>query len=157
MAACVNLNSKEFKETSKRLNISEKYLEPIIHKYINTVGNEDSFPSDSYIREQLIPKPIESASDAIRKFWKDYYSSPAVFDSFEEFKSAIETAVNIFGYDSVVPFERADGKYEIRVGNLVKETNPQNVDIKSLEFYSGGAVGSDTFWASEIEKQGVQI
>lgn len=157
MAACVNLNSKEFKETSKRLNISEKYLEPIIHKYINTVGNEDSFPSDSYIIEQLTPKPISEVSETIRKFWKDYYSSPAVFDSFEEFKSAIETATNIFGYDSVIPFERADGKYEIRVGNLVKETNPQNIDIKSLEFYSGGAVGSDTFWASEIEKQGGKV
>ena len=51
--SCVNTHSKEFKDTAKRLNISEEFLETIAHEYENTEGNEGSFPSDSYILSKV--------------------------------------------------------------------------------------------------------
>ena len=43
--SCVNTSSKEFKEMSKELNVKPSYLEMVIHKFQNTVGNEDNFPT----------------------------------------------------------------------------------------------------------------
>lgn len=45
--ACVNINSKEFKDAVQRLNINSGELELIAHKFINqSEENLDKFPSD---------------------------------------------------------------------------------------------------------------
>lgn len=52
--SCVNTNSQEFISTSQRLNLSKGDLELIVHEFINTPGNADSFPSDAYIQGRLV-------------------------------------------------------------------------------------------------------
>ena len=53
MSFCVNIKSPQFKETAKRLDISDGQLELIAHEYINLVSNPDSFPSDEFIRSRF--------------------------------------------------------------------------------------------------------
>lgn len=116
MVVCVNKSSKEFKDTAKRLNISESALELIVHKYINIAGNETSFPSDAYINSQLTPPPIYELSDNAYKLWKQKYSKPLIFSTIEELSKELSKASFIFGKDSVKTIERFDGGYELRVG-----------------------------------------
>ena len=89
---CVNKSSKEFKSLASRNNVSDNALELIVHKYWREKGNENYFPSDSYVRAQLGAIPYEETGKSVKKLWNKKYSSPQSYDTFEKLQSAIVEA-----------------------------------------------------------------
>ena len=70
MAFCVNTHSQEFKDTAKRLGVSEFELGQIAYKYGNQSETYGQFPSDEYVKEQLNGVPNYNASEAQAELWK---------------------------------------------------------------------------------------
>lgn len=66
--SCVTKNSKEFKDAVRRLDVHPDNLEVVLHKFLNTEGREDIFPTDAEIMGELRAKPFE-ATDAEVKFY----------------------------------------------------------------------------------------
>ena len=94
--SCVNTKTKEFKETTRRLNISSDSLELIVHEFQNTEGNENKFPNDSYIIEELKGESMYEASDSQITLWKRLYSKPIVIDSLGKLNLLTKKALKIF-------------------------------------------------------------
>ena len=124
-AFCIDSNSPLFKETAKRLGVSEFELEQIAYKYGNQEGTFGEFPSDEYIKSNLDGVPNYNASEAQAKLWKLRYATPREFDTIEELNEAKQDALRYFNEDSVRYFLNSDGKYELRVGEQSYLENPE--------------------------------
>ena len=148
MAFCVNTHSQEFKNTAKRLGVSEFELGQIAYKYGNQSETYGQFPSDEYVKEQLNGVPNYNASEAQAELWKLRYSEPLVFDSFSQLQQARTEALQYFGAESVRYFKNADGKYELRIGKQEALENPET-ELKKTE----EEARSITRRIVEIEKQ----
>ena len=120
-AFCINTHSQEFKDTAKRLGVSQFELEQIAYKYGNQEGTFGQFPSDDYIKEQLNGVPNYNATEAQAELWKLRYSTPREFDTLEELNAAKKDALQYFEDESVHSFVNADGKYELRVAEQDNE------------------------------------
>lgn len=133
-AFCVNTHSKLFKDTAKRLDISEDQLELIAYKYGNQTETYGKFPSDEYILSSLQGKQDVNASQAQVELWNLRYSQPRVFETSEEANQFIQDTQEYFDKDSIVLITTNDGKFRVSVakpeaGNL----------IKGLDFYQEDA------------------
>ena len=115
MSTCVNLSLKEFKDCCKRLNVSAATLEPIVHEYINTVGGENSFPTDVYIERVIHGSEQPVLSEEQVTLWEKRYSQPTQFDDVLEAMSYITEAERFFPRESIGLKETFDGKVEVRV------------------------------------------
>lgn len=115
MSTCVNLSLKEFKDCCERLNVSAATLEPIVHEYINTVGGENSFPTDAYIERVIHGSEQPVLSKEQVTLWEKRYSQPAQFDDVLEAMSYITEAERFFPRESIGLKETFDGKIEVRV------------------------------------------
>lgn len=115
MSTCVNLSLKEFKDCCERLNVSAATLEPIVHEYINTVGGENSFPTDAYIERVIHGSEQPVLSEEQVTLWEKRYSQPAQFDDVLEAMSYITEAERFFPRESIGLKEILDGKVEVRV------------------------------------------
>ena len=120
-AFCINIHLQEFKDTAKRLGISEFEFEQIAYKYGNQEGTFGQFPSDEYIKEQLSGVPNYNATEAQAKLWSLRYSKPREFDTLEELNAAKKDALQYFSDDSVRSFVNAYGKYELRIAEQDNE------------------------------------
>ena len=116
---CVNTHSKQFKETAKRLNISEGQLELIAHEYGNLEGMNGEFPSDEYIQSKFEGKPLQNASQATIDIWNLRYSTSQLFNTREEYESAKLEAMQYFPESSIGDKKTFDGKYELSVAEPV--------------------------------------
>lgn len=117
---CVNKSSKEFKSLASRNNISDNALELIVHKYWREKGNENYFPSDSYVQAQLGAIPYEETGKSVKKLWNKKYSSPQFYDTFEKLQSAIVEAQRYFPNEAIVHYQNADGKYVLAIRQPVR-------------------------------------
>lgn len=124
-AFCIDSNSPLFKETAKRLGVSEFELEQIAYKYGNQEGTFGKFPSDEVIKASLNGVPNYNASKAQAKLWKLRYSTPREFDTIEELNEAKQEALRYFNDESVRFFLNSDGKYELRVGEQSYLESPE--------------------------------
>lgn len=115
MSKCVNLSSKEFKDTCQRLDIHPTTLEIIVHKYQNTEGNENSFPSDSYIKGVIEGIPTYEASKAQISLWDKLYSEPKVFDSIEEANAYADEARSYYDNNSTTVVKTTDNRFKVTV------------------------------------------
>ena len=115
MSTCVNLSLKEFKDCCERLNVSAATLEPIVHEYINTVGGENSFPTDAYIERVIHGSEQPVLSEEQVTLWEKRYSQPAQFDDVLEAMSYITEAERFFPRESIGLKETLDGKVEVNV------------------------------------------
>ena len=115
MSTCVNLSLKEFKDCCERLNVSAATLEPIVHEYINTVGGENSFPTDAYIERVIHGSEQPVLSEEQVTLWEKRYSQPAQFNDVLEAMSHITEAERFFPRESIGLKETLDGKVEVRV------------------------------------------
>ena len=120
-AFCIDTNSPAFKDTAKKLGVSEFELEQIAYKYGNQEGTFGQFPSDDYIKEDLNGVPNYDATEAQAELWKLRYSKPKEFDTVEDMQAAKTDALQYFSEDAVRTFVNADGKYELRVGEQDNE------------------------------------
>lgn len=117
---CVNKSSKEFKSLAAKHNVSDNTLELIVHKYWREKGNENYFPSDSYIQAQLGAIPYEETGKSVKKLWNKKYSSPQSYDTFEELQSAMMEAQRYFPNEAIVHYQNADGKYVLTIRQPVR-------------------------------------
>lgn len=129
MGFCVNTSSPIFKETAKRLDISDGQLELIAHEYINQVLNPDSFPSDEFIRSRFEGVSEIGASQKTVELWNKSYSTPKVFDNYASFRTARDKAIRFFG-------DRAVGTRVTQNGKLVLNVAKPNEDSSSI-FFNG--------------------
>lgn len=137
--SCVNIKSEEFKNTAKRLDLSSETLEMIVHEFQNTVGNEDTFPTDEYIQSKLLGKSYKLSIDQ-EELWNNRYSNPIVYDTIDEANAARREALNYFNEDSIVLYENNSGKYVLRVAspdftdeyNEILKNAPRNSEGKLL-------------------------
>lgn len=118
MSVCVNTNSREFKDAAKRLNISENSLENIVHEYVNTEGNVDSFPSDSYILSKVAGEPLTEISDKAQQLINLKYSRPTVVDSYAEAQAVANEMSQYFDPKHIGIKENYAGKYEVSLNVL---------------------------------------
>ena len=138
--SCVNVSSKEFKSTCSRLDINSGQLETIVHEYINTEGNENSFPSDDYIISKVSGKPVTSYTDAIKEIREKNYSKPIKLNSYQEAVDAVNEARRYFKQENIGLKITQDGKYELIVGeigdkkNELIHRNSQKTDSVSVLF-----------------------
>lgn len=133
--SCVNKSSKEFKDTCKRLNVSSENLEITVHEYQNTEGNENSFPSDSYIMEKLKGEPTVTKSENVIKLWEKEYSSPKSFNSYKEAIEFKAKALRFFDEKSVFLYKNNDGRYTISIAKPLQKIN--------ANYYTGNITPSE--------------
>ena len=127
---CVNKSSKEFKSLASRNNVSDNALELIVHKYWREKGNENYFPSDSYVQAQLGAIPYEETGKSVKKLWNKKYSSPQSYDTFEKLQSAIVEAQRYFPNEAIVHYQNADGTYSLTIKKPVDKLNKALEDIQ---------------------------
>lgn len=118
---CVNIRSKEFKDACTRLNIHPSSLETIVFHYLNNIDSE-SFPSDTYITEQLKGKQMTNASQSQIELWEKLYSKPRVYNSKEEVTNFIKEITKYFSPESISVYKDNDGNY------VAKVEEPTNIE-----------------------------
>ena len=96
--ACV-LRNEQFKRAAKQNNISEDQLELIVHEFINTVGNETSFPSSDYIEQKVSGKSIEVGKNGFA-LWERQFSTPKVFKTQKEVDDYLNTVSLYFSREA---------------------------------------------------------
>ena len=132
MSICVNVNSKEFKDTAKRLNISHGSLENIVHEFVNTEGNENSFPSDSYILSKVEGQPFtEPLSEKAQRLVDLKYKEPIIVDSYADAEAVMNDIAQYFDPKHVGIKETLDGKYEVSLNTKVDPNFKETVSAVS--------------------------
>ena len=137
--ACVNTRLPEFKDTAKRLNINSGELELIVHKFINQKGNEDKFPSDDYILQQLHPSTFEASEDQLNLYFKAFHNIPMQFNSIEEFDSKINELQKYYPKEAIKGYKNADGQYTIQIATPKVKGIPMVLDNSMLDSFLRGA------------------
>lgn len=142
MSVCVNINSKEFKDLAKRLDISERSLEGIIHEYINAEGSDGSFPSDYYILSRLEGQPLTNISEAAQKLIDAKYKEPIVVDTHEEAQAVMQEMMQYFEPKNIGIKETNAGKFQVTLGpvytsRLERTGNINTVSTPIKEEYRG--------------------
>ena len=126
--SCVNTSSKEFKEMSKELNVKPSYLEMVIHKFQNTVGNEDSFPTKEYVMNTLKGKPFESSNEQLDIYINNKYNIPLTFATEKLASNKVNELRSIYPDNSVTMYQNNDGEYIVTVGTPIFEGVPFALD-----------------------------
>ena len=131
MSFCVNIKSSQFKETAKRLDISEGQLELIAHEYINLVSNPDSFPSDEFIRSRFEGISELNAPQKVVELWNKMYSVPKVFSDYSSFRTARDKAIRYFGDKAVGTRVTQDGKLVLSVAKPNEQSSEFDFPVQS--------------------------
>lgn len=126
--SCVNTSSKEFKEMSKELNVKPSYLEMVIHKFQNTVGNEDNFPTKEYVMNTLKGKPFESSNEQLDIYINNKYNIPLTFATEKLASNKVNELRSIYPDNSVTMYQNNDGEYIVTVGTPMFEGVPFALD-----------------------------
>lgn len=122
MSFCVNLNSPEFINRAKELDISTSALELLTHQYRLETGDNEGFPSNSYVRKNYNAVPTivtENNYEDYVTVWKDRYSVPIQVNTLDEAISIKNEALRIFDEKSVVIKPLYDGTYKLYVAQPI--------------------------------------
>lgn len=126
--SCVNTSSKEFKEMSKELNVKPSYLEMVIHKFQNTVGNEDNFPTKEYVMNTLKGNPFKSSNEQLDIYINNKYNIPLTFATEKLASNKVNELRSIYPDNSVTMYQNNDGEYIVTVGTPMFEGVPFALD-----------------------------
>ena len=117
--SCV-IKTKAFKETAKRLGISEAQLEQIAYEYINQEEGND-FPSDSYVISKMYGEENIVLTDDQIKIWNDKYSLPKIFETREQAEAYKADASRYFNPTAIPVIQLPNGSYKVQVNQPTKE------------------------------------
>lgn len=144
---CVNTNSKEFKDTAKRLNVHPSTLEGVVHEFINTKGNEELFPSDDYIQKKLKGEAVKISAEDLElctlKGWRNtqfFGNYNAMINQMAEMQKFLPEGMVIGGRDH-------DGNYTISLAPLVLDgvkLTPIRQEYQGKLIYSQSKSGKST-------------
>lgn len=113
--ACVNTNSRAFKQLAKDANISEAQLELLVHEFINQEGYDGkSYPSVDYINQKLEGKETLCGVQSY-KLWEEQYSKAIVVNTTQEMQSILEQLGQIYDTNAIGVKFTNNGKIEISV------------------------------------------
>ena len=118
---CVNRSSKEFKELAAKNNVAINTLELITHKYWSETGNEDHFPTDIYIQNQLGSQHYKEEGKSVRELWERRYSSLHEYNSFSALQAAYKEATNYFPEHAIVYYKNTKGNFVLSVKRPVEK------------------------------------
>ena len=119
---CVNTHSKEFKDTAKRLDVSEGQLESTLHEYFNRedITDKETYPSDEYLKEQWYGKPFVGSEEQVELLDK-YYSKPILAETQTSARALVEHLSQFFPADSIGIKQKNNGSFEIKVNDYTVE------------------------------------
>ena len=137
--SCVNKASQQFKDCCKRLDLSEQQLEQIVYDYTNQQGNENTFPTDTYIEQQLRGIPTSELSDSQRELYKLKYEEAQPLDTFEQAQQRVLELQQYYPDDRIRIIQRNNGKYQVVVNTdySQEETEQEIQQIKSKAIADG--------------------
>lgn len=156
MSLCVNTHSREFKDLAQRLDMSEASLENILHEYMNTEGNAEAFPSDSYILSKINGQPFEELTENEQKLIELRYSKPIIVDSYNDAQAVMSEMAQYFDPIHIGLKETHSGKYEVKLGDYVsaKEIREIKARAQADGTFMKAPNGKDT---NLTEKQWLQV
>lgn len=162
MSLCVNTHSKEFKDTAKRLDISENSLESIVHRFINTEGNENSFPSDSYILSNVEGTPITQITEKGKELIEKKYSQPITVNTYEDAMAVINDIAKYFAPEHIGVKQTLDGKYQVKLApvkeeaqstkELISTEEEQDVAVQALQAQTEESESTDKLGEDGLSK-----
>lgn len=117
--SCV-VKTKAFKETAKRLGISEAQLEQIAYEYINQEEGND-FPSDSYVINKMYGEENIVLNDDQIKIWDAKYNLPKIFETREQAEAYKADASRYFNPAAIPVIQLPNGSYKVQVNQPTKE------------------------------------
>lgn len=117
--SCV-VKTKAFKETAKRLGISEAQLEQIAYEYINQEEGND-FPSDSYVISKMYGEENIVLNDDQIKIWDAKYNLPKIFETREQAEAYKADASRYFNPAAIPVIQLPNGSYKVQVNQPTKE------------------------------------
>ena len=137
--SCVNKASYQFKDCCKRLDLSEQQLEQIVYDYTNQQGNENTFPTDTYIEQQLRGIPTSELSDSQRELYKLKYEEAQPLDTFEQAQQRVLELQQYYPDDRIKTIQRNNGKYQVIVNTdySQEETEQEIRQIKKEAIANG--------------------
>lgn len=105
-----------FKDTAKRLNISENQLEGILHEYFNdpAVVDKKTYPSDKFILSKVQGQPFLGDENQVY-LWNQKYNKPIQAANVQELNALKEHLEQFFPPESIGVKENADGTYTVTV------------------------------------------
>lgn len=137
--SCVNKASQQFKNCCKRLDLSEQQLEQIVYDYTNQQGNENTFPTDTYIEQQLKGIPTSELSDSQRKLYKLKYEEAQPLDTFEQVQQRVLELQQYYPDDRIRIIQRNNGKYQVVVNtDYSQEETEQEINQIKKEAIADG-------------------
>ena len=128
---CVNINSKEFKNTVKDLNVSSGDLELIVHKFQNIEGNEDKFPSYLYIKKQLYGTPFRASDVQRRLYEKSGHARPLIFHGEDAYLNKLAELSKFYPKSAIGSYKNTEGDYIINIGIPFTTTDYKVSQIKN--------------------------
>lgn len=160
MSLCVNISSKEFKDAAKRLDIDGVSLENIVHEFINSEGNANAFPSDSYILSKVEGVPFTKLSEKEQQLIDQKYSRPFTVESYEDAQAVIADMSQYFDPIHIGLKKTFDGKYKVTLAHQGAQRTGIEVrdELKKLSTLNGkkiSALGSTKKMIETLKNAGV--
>ena len=126
--SCVNTSSKEFKEAVSRLNVHPDNLEVVLHKFLNTEGREDVFPTDAEIMGELRAKPFEATDAEVKFYLRAEHQGQKKFGNLAEATRQLEMFKNLYSGTPTM-YRDSMGNYIVEAGIPMLKGIPINMGI----------------------------
>lgn len=119
--SCVNISSKEFKDTAKRLNVSSENLETIVNEIQNSLNDPDYFPSDEEIVERLHGTSFKASDAQAQLYELKNLGTPQEFSNLAAAMRQVSELQQWFPDEAVKCYKNANGIYEVHVARPISE------------------------------------
>lgn len=119
--SCVNISSKEFKDTTKRLNVSSENLETIVNEIQNSLNDPDYFPSDEEILERLHGTSFKASDAQAQLYELKNLGTPQEFSNLAVAMRQVSELQQWFPDEAVKCYKNANGIYEVHVARPISE------------------------------------
>ena len=119
--SCVNISSKEFKDTIKRLNVSSENLETIVNEIQNSLNDPDYFPSDEEIVERLHGTSFKASDAQAQLYELKNLGTPQEFSNLAVAMRQVSELQQWFPDEAVKCYKNANGIYEVHVARPISE------------------------------------
>ena len=122
-----------FKDTAKRLDISENQLEGILHEYFNdpAVVDKKTYPSDKFILSKVQGQPFLGDENQVY-LWNQKYNQPIQAANVQELNALKEHLEQFFPPESIGVKEKQNNTFEVSVKKPVDSTELDSIKKKAL-------------------------
>lgn len=136
--SCVNRNLREFKDAAVRLDIHPDDLELIVHDFINTPGNENTFPSDAEIMERLIGSTFRASESQVKLYKLKGFDQVMEFSTLNDAMNRVRDLSRWFPEEAIHCFRNNRGMYRVHLAvpvneKLTPESNAPESQIDASE------------------------